>query len=128
MRAALADDLVVHDHRLAGLELVDGADTYLESVVALWRLVPDEHIEGAFQLARDRHGVVSAVRMVGTLPEGGAFERPMVNVYIVAGGCITRMEFSELEDVDAALARFAELRPRTSPSVSSDRGDAGGAR
>src|SRR5262249_46485022 len=31
--------------------------------------------------------------------------------YVVAGGRITRLEFFEPEDVDAALARFAELRP-----------------
>src|SRR5262249_44209899 len=32
VRAALADDLVVHDHRRAGLGLVEGADTYIESL------------------------------------------------------------------------------------------------
>jgi hypothetical protein len=54
IRAACADDLVVHDHRLAGLGLVEGADPYLESLVALWRLVPDDHFEAAFTLARER--------------------------------------------------------------------------
>jgi hypothetical protein len=38
---------------------------------------------------------------------------------IVAGGRITRIELFEIEDVDAALARFEELRPMTSPSISS---------
>jgi class 3 adenylate cyclase/tetratricopeptide (TPR) repeat protein/ketosteroid isomerase-like protein len=111
VRAALADDLVVHDHRLAGLGLVEGADAYLESLEALWRLVPDEHIEGLFELARERYGVVLAGRAVGTLPEGGAVERPIVAVSIVAGGRVARVELFEPEDVDAALARFVELRP-----------------
>jgi hypothetical protein len=36
-------------------------------------------------------------------------------VSIVAGGRITRLEFFEPEDVDAALALFAELRPDPMP-------------
>jgi ketosteroid isomerase-like protein len=47
----------------------------------------------------------------GTLPEGGAFERPYVNVATVAGGRIDRVELFEVDQLDAALARFAELRP-----------------
>src|SRR5262249_9721362 len=90
-RAAFADDLVVHDHRLAGLGLLEGADAYLESLAALWTLSPDDHTEAWFELARERHGVVAAVKWVGTFPEGGPYERPTVVVYIVAGGLITRM-------------------------------------
>src|SRR5262249_977343 len=111
VRAALADDLVVHDHRLVGQGLVEGADAYVESVATLWRLAPDDHIEGGIELARERYGRVAAGQSVGTLPEGGTYERPIVIGYIVAGGRITRMEIFEPEDVDAALARFAELRP-----------------
>src|SRR5262249_22838232 len=111
VRGAFADDLVVHDHRLAGLGLIEGADAYLESIAALWRLAPDDHIEVGFDLARERHGVVRATKTFGTLPEGGTYERRIVIVSIVASDRITRMEFFEPEDVDAALARFAELRP-----------------
>src|SRR5262249_52899310 len=111
VRAAPADDLVVHDHRLAGIGLLEGAAAYLKSLAALWRLSPDDHIERRFELAHERYGVVAAGLMVGTRSEGGTYERPLVVVYIVAGGRITRMEFFEPEDVDAALTRFAELRP-----------------
>src|SRR5262249_60704260 len=44
VRAAVADNLVVHDHRLAGIVLLRGREDYLESVAALWRLSPDDHI------------------------------------------------------------------------------------
>jgi len=64
-----------------------------------------------FDLARERHGVVRATKTLGTLPEGGTYERRIVIVSIIASDRITRMEFFEPEDVDAALARFAELRP-----------------
>src|SRR5262249_29704175 len=69
-RAALADDLVVHDHRLAGIGFLEGADVYLESLGALWRLSPDDHIGRRVDLAHERYGGVAAGLMVGTLPEG----------------------------------------------------------
>jgi hypothetical protein len=97
--------------RRVGLGLLEGGEAYLESLVALWRLAPDIQVVVAFELARERYGLVQAVGSVGTLPEGGAFERPLVIVSIVAGGRITQMEFFEIEEAEAALARFAELRP-----------------
>jgi hypothetical protein len=51
------------------------------------------------------------VRYVGTLAEGGDYEGYNANVSIVAAGRITRMELFDIEHADAALARFAELRP-----------------
>src|SRR5262249_41011623 len=128
IRAAFADDLVVDDHRLVGLGLVEGGDFYLESIAALWRLAPDWHVDTRLELAYERHGVVWAVKGIGTLPEGGTFERPIVMVLIVAGGRITRVEVFEPEDVDAALARFAELRPdplRIPPNAASRTADRG---
>jgi hypothetical protein len=111
VRASLADDVVVNEHGLVGLGLVEGGDAYVESLAAFWRLVPDLRIYAGFELARDGYGGVGAIRIVGTLPEGGAFEIPNVVVQIVARGRITRIESFEIEDVDAALARFAELKP-----------------
>jgi hypothetical protein len=108
IRAACADDLVVHDHRLAGLGLVEGVDAYLESLVALWRLVPDDHFEAAFELARERYGVVVGGLSVGTLPEGGAFQRPMVIVSIVAGAASRGWRCSN--------PRMSTPRSRASPS------------
>jgi hypothetical protein len=64
VRAALADDLFFHDHRLAGLGTLEGADAYLESLAALWRLVPEHHGEVAFELARERYGVVLATKVL----------------------------------------------------------------
>src|SRR5262249_36507582 len=45
VRAALADDLVVDDHRLEGMGRLEGADAYLESLSALLRLVPDAQLD-----------------------------------------------------------------------------------
>src|SRR5262249_46901473 len=51
---------------------------------------------------------------------------PNVSVSIVADGRITRLEIFEPEHVDAALARFAELRPdplRIPPNAATRAGD-----
>src|SRR5262249_37022646 len=107
---------------------IEGADAYLESIAALWRLAPDDHIEARFELARERYGRVAAGQSFGTLPEGGTYERPLVIVYIVAGGRITRMEMFEPEAVEAALARFAEVRPgplRIPPNAATRTNDRG---
>jgi hypothetical protein len=67
-------------------------------------------------LACDRHGFVGSGRLFGTFTEGGgAFEIYTINVFAVERGRITRYEVFEPEDVDAALARFAELRPPYAP-------------
>src|SRR5262249_15567958 len=111
LRAALADDFELVDHRPARLGLSGGADATVESLAALWDLAPDWQITPTGTLAYARYGAVVLSRGFGTLRDGGTFENPTVAVQIVAGGRLTRVEVFEPEDVDAALARFAELRP-----------------
>ena len=113
MRAALADDLVVDDRRLTGQGRVDGADAYLETVAALWELAPDEQNEPRCLLAVEPYGAVAAMRGFGSETRfGGAeYEVCNINVATVAGGRVTRLEFFDVEDGGAALARLAELRP-----------------
>jgi ketosteroid isomerase-like protein len=111
VRANLADDLVVHDRRRIGMGLLEGADAWLESIVALWELATEVEWTPLFHLALGRHGLVGVGEISGTLRGGGAFEVLGVSLFTVAGGRINRFELFELEDADAALARFAELRP-----------------
>jgi ketosteroid isomerase-like protein len=126
IRAALADDFVLDDHRPARLGLIEGADAWAESWAALVDLAPDAQIAGGSTLAYARYGSVGLARTFGTLRDGGTFENPMVGVAIVADGRITRLELFEPEHIDAALARFAELRPdalRIPPNAASRAGD-----
>jgi ketosteroid isomerase-like protein len=111
MRAVLADDVVVVDHRSTGQGRVDGADAYLDTVSVLWGLVTDLQSEGRFALVLESHGVVAALYNHGTLAEGGAFERYEIGLATVERGRITHFELFEVEALDAALARLAELRP-----------------
>ncbi len=112
-RAAFADDLVVEDHRLAGMGRVEGADAYTESIVALWKLAPVTHADLGWRWpALDRHGAITVLRRTGTVPDGGGdFENEYLYLYVVAQGRIARVEMFEMDALDKALARFEELRP-----------------
>jgi ketosteroid isomerase-like protein len=111
-RAAFADDLVVEDHRLAGMGRVEGADAYTESIVALWKLAPVTHADLGWRWpALDRHGAITVLRRTGTVPDGGGdFENEYLYLYVVAQGRLARVEMFEMDALDKALARFEELR------------------
>src|SRR5439155_14533629 len=111
VRAVLAADFVLDDHRPARLGVAEGADAYVKSAAAMWDLAPTNQITFAGTLAHARYGSVNLWRGFGTLRDGGTFENPIVSVVLVADGRITRFELFEPEHVDAALARFAALRP-----------------
>jgi ketosteroid isomerase-like protein len=116
-RALLADDLVVEDHRLAGLGRIDGADAYGASIVALWELAPDTRGEmGLLWPAFDRHGAVTVLRRGGVLPDGGEFESVYLYLLLVARGRIHHAEMFELGALATALARFEALRGQADPS------------
>jgi hypothetical protein len=84
-------------------------DAYGDSVVVLWELAPDQRLEIGSWPAVDRHGFVVTARRVGTLTNGGAFESEYLWLGVGSAGRFTRSEFFEMADLDAALARFAEL-------------------
>jgi SnoaL-like domain len=109
IRAVLAEDLVFDDHRLAGVGRLKGVDAYIASQEAMWQLAPDARSD-LLAFFVGPHGVIAAGRSHGTGLEGGALERLILNLWIVAGGRIQRFEMLEVDQVDAALARFEELR------------------
>jgi hypothetical protein len=109
-RAALADGLIVEDHRRTGMGRIEGADAYLDSVDVLWELAPASGAEsGWFWPAYDRHVAVTVLRHSGTLVDGGAFQSDYLWLFTSARGHVTCIEYFEIDALDAALARFAEL-------------------
>jgi ketosteroid isomerase-like protein len=121
--ARLGDDFVLEDHRLAGIGRIEGAAAYADANAVLWDLAPDQRVEfGSSFHAYDRHGLVATMRRVGTLPDGGAFESDYVWLSLARDGRITHLEFFEVEQRDAALARFEALRPDPL-RISGNRGD-----
>jgi len=119
MRAVLAEDVVVEDHRRTGMGRLDGADAYADSVATLWNLASESGIDGGWIWpAYAPHGAVTVNRRFGALAGGGHYESEFLWLFTVGGGRITRVEMFEIEDVDAALARFDAL--------CAERGGAGG--
>jgi len=112
LRAAFAEDLVVDDHRRTGTGRSEGREAYLSSVVALWELAPESRLEAGWHwLAIAPHAGLYTARRAGTVPGGGEFESEFLCVAVLEGGRTVRVEIFEIDDVDAALARFEALRP-----------------
>src|SRR5207244_606099 len=80
VRAVLAADFVLDDHRPARLGVIEGADAYVKSAAAMWDLAPTNQITFAGTLAHARYGSVNLWRGFGTLRDGGTFENPIVSV------------------------------------------------
>jgi class 3 adenylate cyclase len=108
--ATLADEVIVVDHRRTGVGRIEGAAAYAASMEAGGRLAQGGHAELGWHCpAYGRHGVVTVVRIAG------AYESEHLEVLAHARGRFTNIEMFELEDLDAALARFEELRPDPLP-------------
>jgi hypothetical protein len=102
-------DIVMEDHRLLGSSTFGSRDELLTSLRMLVDLAPDvtERLDHVLALDDRRHLVVG--RWVGSR-EGGPFEIPFVGVIGLApDGRVLRTYIYDLEQLDAARARFAEL-------------------
>ncbi len=109
----LATDWVTIDHRT--LAPID-ASALPAAMRAAWDLTPNfsTHIEAVHQLSG--LGAVVTYTAYGTSLEGFAAEWRMVDLVTVEGDRISRVEFFDETDLDAALARFDELERQT-PSI-----------
>jgi hypothetical protein len=114
LRATIADEFVLHDHRPAELGEIVGGDTYVASVRALHRLAPVGTAELAVALAFDSHGCLGVCRVRGNLAEGGEFEKEFLGLFHVRDGRLHRYEFFDTADAAGALTRFEELRAESS--------------
>ena len=111
-RALLPDDFVFDDRRRTGLGRIEGADAYVASVAALVELSADAVVgQPLYYLADEPHGSLSIAHSFGTLAEGGAFESVYAMISLYGTGDMIRVELFELEELEAAKARFEELRP-----------------
>lgn len=101
------DDWVMIDHRRA--TPFTSADQVLalraEDVVPEWKI----HVEAVHRL--DDFGAVTTHTEYGTSLGGFDAEWRMILVEIVERGRLSRCELFDESDLDAALARFEELRP-----------------
>ena len=102
-------DWVIIDHR--PLAPVDASDLPA-AIRAIWDLTPDlsNRIEAVHRLSI--FGAIVTNTAYGTSPEGFAAEWRVVDLVAVEGDRISRDEFFDEADLDAALARFEELHPQ----------------
>ncbi len=111
MRSLLPDDFFFHDHRRTGVGRVEAADAHIASLGALYELSHDVRLEQLYEAAAAQHAHLWVRRWVGTNAEGGEFESVFAGLWLYRGERFAGVELFELEDLDAALARFEELRP-----------------
>ena len=78
------------------------------AVTELWTLVPDARYEATAVHALDAHGTVINFVIEGTDIHGSELQWPRTFLIFFGDG-ETRMDVFEVDDVDAALARFDEL-------------------
>ena len=79
VRACFADDFVLEDHRHAGIGRIEGAEAYVDSIVALWDLAPDQRLVFGWSSPMvERRGIVPHGAREGTLADGGAFANDYV--------------------------------------------------
>ncbi|HEX2484923.1 MAG TPA: nuclear transport factor 2 family protein, partial [Myxococcota bacterium] len=109
LRALLADDVVVHDRRRTGGGLLVGADAYVESVRAQWRLTRETAIEVVARPLGAPFGSLTLVRVAGVLADGEPYETLVLLIVVIVDGLFRRMELFEPDDAELALARFEEL-------------------
>ena len=125
LAARCAPDLVVHDHRLLGWETLHGPAAYIEALRSLVELAPDTRLRIDHSTIRENGYLVITV-WEGTR-EGGAYEAPSLMVAELDGqGRIRRFDQYDLERLDQAQARFAELHHdplRIPPNVATRAGD-----
>jgi ketosteroid isomerase-like protein/tetratricopeptide (TPR) repeat protein len=119
-RAALPQDFVFHDRRRVGAGRLERED-YVAWLESLFEQSPDALLEPIYYLAVEKYGSLAIARNFGTLRSGGRFE----NVYVQIA-TPSAAELFELDDLELARARFAELRPdplRIPPNAASLTGD-----
>jgi ketosteroid isomerase-like protein len=111
-RAILPADFVLDDHRRTGMGRLEGAEAYIEAAAAAFGLSADAITEPLYEVARAKHGLLTVAHTFGTLAEGGGeFESVYVYLAHYEGQGFVGAELFELDDLDAARARFEALRP-----------------
>ena len=111
LRAALPGDYFVDDHRRFGMGRIDGATVFIKSLAALFEQSADLVLECLYTVAVGDHGILDVAHMFGTLDaSGGDFESVYVRLLVFRGDGSAGLELFEVEDLDAARARFEALR------------------
>ena len=109
MASKVPPSVEVHDHRTLGWGVVGGAE-HIELMRSLAELAPDVCHRVEYFIGRE-HGSLSVRTMRGTR-DGGPFEMARIVLReLDESGKVRRIDHYELDQLDAARARFDALRP-----------------
>jgi hypothetical protein len=100
----MSEDFVFDDHRRVGPGRIEGRDPFIDWMSSLFEQSPDAIVEPLYFLAVEPHAALMVAHSLGTLADGGAFENVFVQIWSPSN-----VELYELDDLDRAWARFAEL-------------------
>jgi hypothetical protein len=106
---ALPADFYIDDRRRTGVGKIHGAEAWVDSVVAIWELSSDIHVEALYSIAQIDDATLYVCRWAGSYAEGSQFEALFPQISVRRGGILMGMELFELEDLDLAKARFESL-------------------
>jgi tetratricopeptide (TPR) repeat protein len=108
LAAVFAPELVVSDHRRLGWERLDGLPAYVRSLRSLVDLAPDARLR-IDHVRASENALLWVAAWVGTR-DGGPFETPWIIVSEHdARGRVVRFDQYDLDQLDRARARFAEV-------------------
>jgi hypothetical protein len=84
----------------------------------LWELSPDVRLEMRYEVARAPNALLGVLRWAGTNAEAGEFEAVFIGGTRIRGERQVGTDLFEVDEMDAALARFEELCAQTFPTSS----------
>jgi DNA-binding SARP family transcriptional activator len=110
-RALMADDFVLTDHRLASLGTITGRDDVIPAFRAMVDLATTRTYARAFH-AVDEGVVVASYAALGVSASGLSTDTSLVAVCCSTNDRLTRFDFFAADQLNAAMERFEQLRPR----------------
>jgi hypothetical protein len=108
--ALLSPDFVMRDHRQLGWDTLRGPQAWVDALRALVELAPDVRLR-IDHFSRAGRVALMVSTWVGTREGGGFEDQKVVVSKLDASGRFREMDQYDLGQLDAARARFAELRP-----------------
>ena len=105
------EDFAFEDRRKTSIGFLN-ADQYVESVAVLGEESQTFANETVYLVTQQPWGGVDVARVAGTTKDGAPFENLFVRCIATDGSKIKVIAIFEPEEVDRAVARLEELRPR----------------
>ncbi len=102
----LPPEFYIDDRRRTGVGVIRGAKAWVDSLVAIWDLSADIHVESLFTIAEGPSALLFVCRWAGRYAEGSEFAAVYLAIALRRDGLLAGLELFEPEDAEIAHARF----------------------